>query len=132
MCCALKHSVSREKQFELKPAEERKYIMVIGGDIAGMEAARVSALRGHTATLVERNGELGGVFIPASNMRFKKEDKELILDISGVYHTYVPLYRGLPLIPIPPQPAAGGHYLYTCFIRSAPLFQAWPALSPMA
>ena len=91
----------------MKPAEERKYIMVIGGDIAGMEAARVSALRGHTVTLVERNGELGGVFIPASNMRFKKEDKELILDIPGVYHIYVPLYRGLPLMPIPPQPAAG-------------------------
>lgn len=84
MCCTLKPSVCWEKKFELKSAEERKHIMVIGGAIAGMAAARVSALRGHTITFVERSGELSGVFIPASNMRFKKEDKELILDIPGV------------------------------------------------
>lgn len=103
MCCALNPAVCREKQFELKPTEEKKHILVIGGGIAGMEAARVSALRGHTVTLVERTGELGGVFIPASNMSFKKEDKELIdwyrlqmkqLNIRVLFHTEA----DLPLI----------------------------------
>ena len=35
-------------------AEEKKSILIIGGGPAGMEAARVSALRGHDVTLVEK------------------------------------------------------------------------------
>jgi len=42
------------------PAEKPKSILVIGGGIGGMEAARVCALRGHKVTLMEREPELGG------------------------------------------------------------------------
>lgn len=78
MCCALNPAVCREKQMEFGAAEKKKKILVVGGGIAGMEAARVSALRGHEVQLVERTDRLGGVFIPASSMSFKKEDRELI------------------------------------------------------
>ena len=44
----------------VKAAEPRK-IMVIGGGPAGMEAARVAALRGHVVTLVEASPDLGGL-----------------------------------------------------------------------
>ena len=44
----------------IAPAEEKKKILVIGGGIAGMEAARVCALRGHQVSLFEKNPELGG------------------------------------------------------------------------
>ncbi|MCD7840106.1 MAG: FAD-dependent oxidoreductase [Erysipelotrichaceae bacterium] len=52
--------------------------MAVGGGIGGMEAARVSALRGHDVCLYEKTDKLGGVFIPASAMSFKASDKRLI------------------------------------------------------
>jgi len=78
MCCALNPAVCREKEYELKPAEIKKHILIIGGGIAGMEAARVAARRGHEVDLYEKTNKLGGVFIPASAMSFKEADKRLI------------------------------------------------------
>jgi len=42
------------------PAAQRKRVLVVGGGPAGMEAARVAALRGHDVTLVEKSDRLGG------------------------------------------------------------------------
>jgi 2,4-dienoyl-CoA reductase (NADPH2) len=42
------------------PAPKRKRVLVAGGGPAGMEAARVAALRGHDVTLVEKSAALGG------------------------------------------------------------------------
>jgi thioredoxin reductase len=58
--CAINPSVGREKEMEIVPAPVKKKVMVIGGGIAGMEAARVAALRGHTVSLYEREQVLGG------------------------------------------------------------------------
>lgn len=78
LCCALNPSVARETAYQIKPAENKKKIMVIGGGIGGMEAARVSALRGHEVDLFEKTDQLGGMFIPASAMSFKESDRKLI------------------------------------------------------
>jgi mycofactocin system FadH/OYE family oxidoreductase 2 len=43
------------------PAPSRRRVLVVGGGPAGMEAARVAALRGHQVTLLERSSGLGGV-----------------------------------------------------------------------
>lgn len=43
-----------------------------------MEVARLSAIRGHSVTLFEKTGELGGVFIAAASPSFKESDKKLI------------------------------------------------------
>jgi 2,4-dienoyl-CoA reductase (NADPH2) len=48
-------------------AEKKKKVLVIGGGPAGMEAARVSALRGHDVTLWEKSGDLGGL-LPVAAM----------------------------------------------------------------
>ena len=50
---------------------------MIGGGVAGMEAARVAAIRGHKVSLYEKNQELGGNLIPGGSHRFKKEVREL-------------------------------------------------------
>lgn len=44
----------------LTPAEKSKKVLILGGGVAGMEAARVAALRGHKVTLWEKAGKLGG------------------------------------------------------------------------
>ena len=48
------------EQYVIKEAEKKKKVVVIGGGPAGMEAARVAALRGHDVTLYERAHKLGG------------------------------------------------------------------------
>ena len=45
----------------LTPAEKPKKVLVLGGGAAGMEAARIAALRGHKVTLMEKEAELGGL-----------------------------------------------------------------------
>ncbi len=46
--------------YEIKKAATKKKVLVIGGGPAGMEAARVAALRGHEVTLIEKMHKLGG------------------------------------------------------------------------
>lgn len=77
--CALNPACGREKSYELKPAETKKRIAIVGGGIAGMEAARVCAIRGHQVELFEKTDELGGVFIAAAAFDFKESDKDLLL-----------------------------------------------------
>ena len=45
----------------LTPAETPRKVLVIGGGVAGMEAARVAAQRGHRVSLIEKRSELGGM-----------------------------------------------------------------------
>jgi 2,4-dienoyl-CoA reductase (NADPH2) len=45
----------------IEPAAQKKKVIVVGGGPAGLEAARVSALRGHDVTLYEKNAKLGGL-----------------------------------------------------------------------
>ncbi len=78
MSCAINPAVGSEREYEIMPADEKKHVVVIGGGVGGMEAARVSALRGHRVDLYEKTGELGGVFIAAAAHDFKERDKELL------------------------------------------------------
>ena len=58
--CAVNPATGREREFAIEPAATPKRVLVIGGGPAGMETARVAALRGHRVTLCERRARLGG------------------------------------------------------------------------
>ncbi len=76
--CALNPQTMQSKKYHIEPAKKQKKIAVIGGGIGGMEAAIVSAKRGHTVTLYEKSEKLGGVFIAAAAPSFKEKDRALI------------------------------------------------------
>ncbi|MDB8709962.1 NAD(P)/FAD-dependent oxidoreductase [Mediterraneibacter gnavus] len=64
--CLINPLTGMEDEYDLTPAEKAKQVLVIGGGIAGCEAAISAALKGHKVTLIEKNDRLGGQWIPAS------------------------------------------------------------------
>ncbi len=61
ICCAVNPETGREREYNgITKAEVKKRVIVIGGGPAGMEAARVSKIRGHEVILFDKNPELGG------------------------------------------------------------------------
>ncbi len=58
--CTVNAVLGHEGEYTLTPAKRKKRVMVVGGGPAGMEAARVAALRGHHVTLCEKSDALGG------------------------------------------------------------------------
>ena len=75
--CALNPVTMQEDKYALLPSDGRK-VMVVGGGIGGMEAARLAALRGFDVSLYEKTDRLGGAFIAAAAPDFKVEDKRLL------------------------------------------------------
>ncbi len=58
--CRVNATIGHELEYVIKPAAVKKKIMIAGGGPAGMEAARVLALRGHKVLLFEKMNRLGG------------------------------------------------------------------------
>lgn len=74
MRCTVNPAVGKEKLFEEKlvPADAVKDVLVIGGGPAGLEAARISANRGHKVTIFEKNNQIGGKILLASIPEYKR------------------------------------------------------------
>jgi 2-enoate reductase len=76
--CSVNPSCGKEAQYPLTISQHVRKILVIGGGVAGMEAARVAAQRGHGVVLFEKNGHLGGHLREASVPDFKNDLKKLL------------------------------------------------------
>lgn len=76
--CAVNPICGRENEYGLKITDKLKKVFIIGGGVAGCEAARVSALRGHKVVLYEKNNVLGGQLVLCRNMDFKKDHMALV------------------------------------------------------
>lgn len=72
LSCAQNPVTGREAELaELVPAATRKKVVVVGGGPAGLEAARVAALRGHAVVLYEKGPRLGGQVLIAGRAPFR-------------------------------------------------------------
>lgn len=58
--CVLNAENGDEETIFLKPTDSKKHVVIIGSGIAGLEAARVAALRGHHVDLYEKEKQIGG------------------------------------------------------------------------
>jgi 2,4-dienoyl-CoA reductase-like NADH-dependent reductase (Old Yellow Enzyme family)/thioredoxin reductase len=76
--CIQNPTVGEESRLMIKPARQRKRVLVIGAGVAGMEAARVAALRGHEVEIWEKTDSLGGNANLASATPWKREFKGVV------------------------------------------------------
>lgn len=76
--CAVNPAAAREREMALEPVLHSKRVAVLGGGVAGCEAARVLALRGHQPEIFEKSDRLGGNLRPASAPDFKEDERKLI------------------------------------------------------
>jgi 2,4-dienoyl-CoA reductase-like NADH-dependent reductase (Old Yellow Enzyme family)/thioredoxin reductase len=72
VCCVVNAALGREREYQVKPAESPKKVVVVGGGPGGMEVARVAALRGHKVVLFDDGDELGGQMLLAVKPPFKE------------------------------------------------------------
>lgn len=78
LCCAVNPACMRENEYGLTKTLCAKKILVIGGGVAGMEAARVAKIRGHEVSIYEKSNKLGGNLIPGGTPDFKVDDHRLV------------------------------------------------------
>jgi 2,4-dienoyl-CoA reductase (NADPH2) len=83
--CRINPALGREREYAIIAAAKKKRVMVIGGGPAGMEAARVAALRGNIVELYERSHKLGGLLPLASLINgLEIEDLTALIRYLGV------------------------------------------------
>jgi 2,4-dienoyl-CoA reductase-like NADH-dependent reductase (Old Yellow Enzyme family)/thioredoxin reductase len=63
MRCAINPAIGDERFIHISPASQKLKLAVVGGGPAGLEAARIATLRGHTVTVYESTEELGGAIL---------------------------------------------------------------------
>lgn len=73
--CTVNPAVGRELSFPIVPAKKKKRVLILGGGPAGLQVARIAAMRGHIVQIYERDNELGGQLKIAS-VPPAKEDME--------------------------------------------------------
>lgn len=72
--CAVNPQAARERVNAYEPILKKKKVLIVGGGVAGCEAARVLAIRGHQPVVYEKGSRLGGNLIPGGAPDFKQDD----------------------------------------------------------
>lgn len=74
--CSVNPYLGRENELRSEPLAASKKVLIIGGGVAGMQAAIIAAARGHKVTLCEQKSFLGGQLQPASRLLHKSKIAE--------------------------------------------------------
>ena len=78
IACMVNPNLGKEREYTLRPAKTKKKVMVIGGGPAGMQAAIISAQRGHEVTIYEKDEKFGGKILTA--IKVKEHDADALID----------------------------------------------------
>lgn len=93
--CLMNPMTGMEDEYQFAPATVKKNILIVGGGIAGCEAAVIAAQRGHKVTVLEKSGVLGGQWLLAAVPPGKSDFTNLVswqkhmmqkLGVNVVYH----------------------------------------------
>ena len=76
--CAVNPQAARERVTAYEPVARKKRVLIAGGGVAGCEAARGLAERGHEPVLYEASERLGGNLLPGGAPAFKEDDLQLV------------------------------------------------------
>ena len=76
--CALYPPTMQHNRYKIVPTKKPKKVAIIGAGIGGLETALVLKKRGHKPVVFEKSDRIGGLFLTASAMSFKENDKKLL------------------------------------------------------
>lgn len=100
LSCILNAENGYEGQRVITPAQTKKKIAVIGAGVAGLEAARVAAVKGHTVTVFEQSLQAGGQVLLASVPPRKEEMLRILNYYEAVFQKLPVSFRfGTTLLP---------------------------------
>ncbi len=81
--CALNPAMGNEAEYAIVPAKKSKKVLVAGGGPAGLETARIAALRSHKVILYEEKDKLGGQMLLAAIPPYKDTIGDVVKFLTG-------------------------------------------------